>query len=151
MDGRIRAAGIVVAVDENGMRVRVAVSDRAGECVSRCKACGLCGAKKERCREVHVPPPETGFARPPGGRVVVEYDPGDPGLVAAVFFAPPLLGLLFGGLSAHYLLALGDGGFLAGCLTGFMLGFLPLLALRRWFRTVLRPEAKLVDERSGVP
>ncbi|MDR0362341.1 MAG: SoxR reducing system RseC family protein [Planctomycetota bacterium] len=114
------AAGFVLHVNGNLVRVRTLHPGRDEGCAASCATCGLFGEDAEPSFEFDAVLGE-GMRPPlPGDRVRVVYRRANQAALAALFFLPPLLGMaaglsagsgLEGGLPALSALAGGGIGF----------------------------------------
>lgn len=144
MTGCNEREGVIVSVEPGKLLVRLDPED-AGESEG-CKCCamrGMCRGRTSRGMDVKVPVTEADPRRP-GERVRLSYHAANPALAAAIMFVPALVGLLFGGFVANWLLGEGDFVFLAGAGGGLVLGVLLTLIASRSIAS-LGPEVALAD------
>ena len=126
----MRVPGVVVSVEGELARVRVAAS--AG-CGGGCCACSSAATCTQEIEAVASEPVEE------GARVIVEMRSGAPGVSALLLFVLPLAGLLGGILAGERWPAIGAGGNAGGLVLGLglMAGLFALACVVD--RLVVRP------------
>jgi positive regulator of sigma E activity len=137
----IREEGVVLAVGEDGIRIRITPAS-----ADRCASCGACGQGERGDKLLRL---RVDLDMVPGARVLVEVPPASPLLASVLLLLVPLLGLLLGaGAGGAWGPRLGLGhevGAILGGLAGLVLAYLGVVGLDRRMRAKgSLPEPRIV-------